>query len=183
MCAGPQLKFSFSISGRPVTYTRPLLNARFSRVFSAGCFHDHGWGQLYLSSESRSQKLPLFRPIPPTLSLPLLLSLPKSARASATGGLPGTSGPQLNQFVKERQDSSHTAWNAACADVTTKGAAPFRPCGHSRASGNPPGLTGSRRRGHNRARFGGSRTATVNYHVRFRAGGSRTAPTRDATLA
>jgi hypothetical protein len=110
MCAGPQLKFSFSISGRPVTYTRPLLNARFSRVFSAGCFHGHGWGQLYLSSESQSQKLPLFRPIPPTLSLPLLLSLPKSARASATGGLPGTSGPQLNQFVKGRQDSSHTTW-------------------------------------------------------------------------
>jgi hypothetical protein len=36
-----------------------------------------------------------------------------------------------------------TNWIPACAGVTTQGAAPFRPCRHSRASGNPPCSPGS----------------------------------------
>jgi len=42
-----QSGFPFSSSARPVTYTRPPLYARSSRVFNADCFHGLRKGSVF----------------------------------------------------------------------------------------------------------------------------------------
>jgi hypothetical protein len=62
--------FPFSFSGRPLRYTRPALNAGPVEFSVLGASTDRGRSEVYLFGESQSPKLPLSRPIPPTLSLP-----------------------------------------------------------------------------------------------------------------
>ena len=65
----------FSSSANCERAGSPRLNAKSSRVLTAGCFHVHGRGEFHVSRESQSLKLALFRqiafrlPLPPTFLL------------------------------------------------------------------------------------------------------------------